>query len=89
MASIFRHGDKPAAKKEPLSVTLSSRGGTDRDRTGSPEGQDARDRVALHFQEAVEQGYAVWQTDAEGRWELHLATGDIFVLADEGVTRRR
>jgi hypothetical protein len=89
MASIFRHGDKPAVKRNVHPTTVPSQGGPDHDQDNLPEGQDARYQVVLHFQSAVEQGHAIWRTNTEGEWELHLATGDIFALTNEGVTRRR
>jgi hypothetical protein len=46
-----------------------------------------RTRVTLFFQNEVDHGRARWKTNSEGQTELHLKTGEVFLLRDTALTR--
>jgi len=55
---------------------------------GAQQQADAeRTRVTLFFQNEVDQGRASWKTNSEGQTELHLQTGEVFLLRATALTR--
>lgn len=49
--------------------------------------EDERARVTLVFQGEVDQGRARWVASADGQTELHLQTGEVFLLEKTSLTR--
>lgn len=48
---------------------------------------EARRQVEIYCQTLVDTGAAYWLTNENGDTELHLDSGEIFLLDDWGVTR--
>jgi hypothetical protein len=44
-----------------------------------------RDLVLDHLQEMVDCGFASWSLNQHGGTELHLSSGEVFLLQDQGV----
>jgi hypothetical protein len=49
----------------------------------------ARHRVEAYCQSLVDIGEAQWQINADGRTELHMESGEAYLLGELGVTRLR
>lgn len=48
---------------------------------------NARAFVTLHFQAFVDQGNAGWKINRDGITELHMRSGEVFLLEEETLTR--
>jgi len=51
------------------------------------ENANARILINLYFQEIVNAGKANWQANDDGQQELHLDTGEVFLLQETTITR--
>ena len=49
--------------------------------------QDAKARVMVAIGQLVDDGKAEWNRTATGEIELHLLTGEVFLLGEVSVTR--
>lgn len=48
---------------------------------------NARAFVTLYFQAFVDQGNAGWKINRDGITELHMRSGEVFLLKEETLTR--
>ncbi len=51
------------------------------------ESVNARRLVTLHLQQAVNAGRAEWRINVDGETELHVNTGEVFLLREAALTR--
>lgn len=51
------------------------------------ESANARVKVMMHFQDAVNAGNAVWHINEDGEKELHMHSGEVFLLEARTITR--
>ena len=54
---------------------------------GSRQTADAKSRVMAAIGQMVDDGKAEWSRTATGEVELHLLTGEVFLLGEVSVTR--
>jgi hypothetical protein len=50
---------------------------------------ESRALVMQVLQDAVDDGHAVWRAGTDDGMELHLFSGEVFLLTDAGITRLR
>ena len=57
---------------------------------GEVYGAAAAKRIVFQFfQKAVNQGWAEWKVNSDGQTEVHLRSGEVFLLLENTVTRKK